>query len=116
MRNGVLSRQLDILAIEPFHGGARRPMLEAIARYSRHRWRILKLPPRKMHRRLLVSSMWFAETLSRNGLGKVDLLFCSEALNLADFLRLAPGLGKRPSVVYFHENQLPEPGADGPEK
>src|SRR5437868_412059 len=56
MRSGVMSRQLDILAIEPFHGGARRSMLEAIARYSRHRWRILKLPPRKMHRRLLVSS------------------------------------------------------------
>jgi hypothetical protein len=91
-------------------------MLEVIARYSRHRWRVLKLPPRKMHRRLLVSSMWFAETLSRNGVGKVDLIFSSEALNLADFLRLAPGLGRKPSVVYFHENQLPEPDAQGPEK
>lgn len=117
MRNAVMSRQLDILAIEPFHGGARRAMLEAISRYSRHRWRIMKLPPRKMHRRLLVSSLWFAETLSRNGLGNVDLLFCSEALNLADFLRLAPpALARRPSVVYFHENQLPEAGSRAPEK
>jgi hypothetical protein len=112
-----MSRQLDILAIEPYHGGPRRAMLEALARHSRHRWRIMKLPPRKMHRRLLVSSLWFAETLSRNGLGNVDLLFCSEALNLADFLRLAPpALARRPSVVYFHENQLPEAGDDRPEK
>src|SRR5258706_1334426 len=116
MRIAAMSRQLDILAIEPFHGGPRRAMLEAITRYSRHRWRILKLPPRKMHRRLVVSSMWFSETLSRNGIGKVDLLFSSEALNLADFLRLRPELGKRPSVVYFHENQLPEPDDDRPEK
>lgn len=116
MSNAVMSRQLDILAIEPYHGGERRAMLEVIARYSRHRWRILKLPPRKMHRRLLVSSMWFAETLSRNGVGKVDLIFSSEALNLADFLRLAPGLGRKPSVVYFHENQLPEADIERPEK
>src|SRR4051812_31876510 len=107
MRSGVMSRQLDILAIEPYHGGPRRSMLEAIARYSRHRWRVLKLPPRKMHRRLLVSSMWFSETLSRNGIGRADVLFTSEALNLADFLRMRPELARRPSVVYFHDNQLP---------
>ena len=110
-----MSRQLDILAIEPFHGGARRAMLEAISRFSRHRWKILKLPPRKMERRLLVSATWFAEHLSRNRIGHVDLLFSSEALNLADFLRLRPDMGRRPSVVYFHDNQLPEAGSDRPE-
>jgi hypothetical protein len=41
-------------------------------------------------------------------MGRVDLVFCSEALNLADFFRLRPDLARRPSVVYFHENQLPE--------
>jgi hypothetical protein len=116
MSIAVMSRQLDILAIEPFHGGARRAMLETVARFSRHRWKILKLPPRKMERRLLVSATWFAEHLSRNGVGKVDLLFTSEALNLAEFLRLRPDLAKKPSVVYFHDNQLPEAGGDLPEK
>jgi hypothetical protein len=110
-----MARQLDILAIEPFHGGARRAMLEAIARCSRHRWTILKLPARRMERRLLVSATWFAEHLSRNGIGNVDLLFCSEALNLADFLRLRPDLAKRPAVVYFHDNQLPDAEAARPE-
>src|SRR6266496_111651 len=103
-----MAKQLDILALEPYHGGARRAMLEAISRCSRHRWRLLKLPARRFERRLLVSATWFAEVLSRNEMGRVDLVFCSEALNLADFFRLRPDLARRPSVVYFHDNQLPE--------
>jgi hypothetical protein len=106
-----MRRQLDILAIEPFHGGGRRAMLEAVAHCSRHRWHVLKLPPRRMERRLLVSATWFAEHLARNKVGPVDLIFASEALNLADFFRLRPEMARRPSVVYFHDNQLPEQGA-----
>src|SRR5436190_885407 len=107
-----MPRQLDILALEPFHGGARRAMLDAIARCSRHRWTVLKLPPRKIERRLLVAATWFAEHLSRNDVGHVDLVFASEALNLADLLRQRPELAKRPSVVYFHDTQLPDPTTD----
>src|SRR5687767_15128311 len=104
-----MSSQLDILALEPYHGGARRAMLDAISRCSRHRWTILKLPARRIERRLLVSATWFAEVLSRNEIGNVDLIFASEALNLAEFLRLCPALSDRPAVVYFHDNQLPDP-------
>jgi hypothetical protein len=106
-----MPRQLDILALEPFHGGARRAMLDAISRCSRHRWTILKLPPRNIERRLLVAATWFAEHLSRNDVGNVDLVFASEAMNLADLLRLRPELAGRPAVVYFHDNQLPDPAA-----
>lgn len=106
---------MDILALEPFHGGVRRAMLDAISRCSRHRWGLLKLPPRRLERRQMVAATWFAEHLSRNGIGKVDLIFASEALNLADFLRLRPELAKRPSVVYFHETQLPDPAYELPE-
>src|SRR5438128_1998121 len=102
-------QQLDILALEPFCGGIRRTMLEALLRCSRHRWRIFKLPARRMERRLLVSATWFAELLARRNIGHVDLIFSSEALNLAEFLRLRPELAGRPSVVYFHDNQLPDP-------
>ena len=83
-------------------------MLDALVRCSRHRWRIFKLPPRRMERRLLVSATWFAELLARRNVGHVDLIFASEALNLAEFLRLRPELAGRPSVVYFHDNQLPD--------
>jgi hypothetical protein len=106
------SRQLDILALEPFYGGVRRAMLEAVSRCSRHRWTILKLPARRIERRLMVSAQWFAEHIARNRVGKVDVVFGSEAMNMAEFLRLRPELSHKPSVVYFHDNQLPELGRE----
>jgi hypothetical protein len=101
--------QLDILALEPFYGGIRRAMLDTVIRCSRHRWTLLKLPPRRMERRLSVAANWFAEQLSRHWSGRLDLLFTSEAMNLASLYRLVPALATPPSVVYFHDNQLPDP-------
>ncbi|HEX8915743.1 MAG TPA: DUF3524 domain-containing protein, partial [Humisphaera sp.] len=77
-------------------------------RYSRHRWTVLKLPPRRMERRLTAAANWFSEQLSRHWVGRLDLLFTSEAMNLASLLRLMPQLAPYPSVVYFHHNQLPD--------
>ncbi|HSV16368.1 MAG TPA: DUF3524 domain-containing protein [Tepidisphaeraceae bacterium] len=105
-----MPKQLDILALEPFFGGIRRNMLETIIRCSRHRWTLLKLPPRRIERRLAAAAHWFSEQLSRHWVGHVDLLFTSEALNLADLYRLTPNLARKPAVVYFHSNELPEPG------
>jgi hypothetical protein len=103
-----MSTQLDILALEPFYGGVRKLMLETIIRCSRHRWTLLKLPPRRIERRLSAASVWFAELLTRHWTGSIDLLFTSEALNLADLYHLHPELIRKPSVVYFHDNQLPD--------
>ena len=104
-----MSKQLDILALEPFFSSDRRNMLETLIRCSRHRWTLLKLPARRMERRLATASHWFAEQLSRHAVGRFDLLFSSEALNLADLYRLQPQLARKPAVVYFHDNQLPDP-------
>src|SRR4051812_34122086 len=103
-----MPRQLDILALEPFYGGERKQMLETLIRFSRHRWTLLKLPPRRIERRITAAASWFAEQLSRKWVGRLDVLFTSETLNLASFLRLVPVLAKFPSVVYFHSNQLPD--------
>jgi hypothetical protein len=108
-----MSSQLDILALEPFYGGMRKSMLETVMRCSRHRWTLLKLPPRRIERRLSAAAHWFGEQLTRHWAGHLDMLFTSEALNLADLIRLVPALQDKPSVVYFHNNQLPDP--DGPE-
>jgi hypothetical protein len=109
------STQLDILCLEPFYGGMRKIMLETLIKCSRHKWTLLKLPPRRMERRLSAASVWFAELLARHFTGSVDLLMTSEALNLADLYRLHPELIKKPSVVYFHNNQLPhQDGREGP--
>src|SRR5439155_16974405 len=106
-----MSSQLDILALEPFFGGGRRDMLETVIRCSRHRWTLLKLPPRRIERRLTAAAHWFAEQLTRHWVGRVDVLFTSEALNLADLYRLMPNLLKKPSVVSFPNNPPPPPTA-----
>jgi hypothetical protein len=105
-----MARQLDILALEPFYGGARKAMIETILRYSRHRWTVLRLPPRRIERRLAAAAHWFAEQLSRHWVGRADVLFTSEAMNLGDLVRLFPPLASKPRVVYFHDNQLPAIG------
>ena len=108
-----MSGQLDILALEPFYGGVRRAMLDSLIHSSRHRWTLLKLPPRRLERRLTAAAHWFAEQLSRHWVGHVDVLFTSEAMNLSDLRRLVPQLMHVPSVVYFHNNQLPAFDATG---
>src|SRR4029078_1506273 len=104
IRDTRMSTQLDILALEPFYGGPRRVMLESVIHCSRHRWTLLKLPPRRIERRLTAAAHWFAEQLSRHWASRCDVLFTSEAMNLADLYRLVPALLKQPSVVYFHSN------------
>ena len=98
---------LDILAIEPFYGGARRQMLQTMMRLSRHHWTLLKLPARRVERRLAASARWFAELVGRLEMARVDLLFTSEMMNLTELQRMVPRLGRRPSIVYFHDNQTP---------
>jgi uncharacterized protein DUF3524 len=107
-----MSLDLDILAIEPFYGGVRRGMLDTIMRDSTHRWSLLKLPPRRIERRLVAAAHWFAEHLALHAVANVDMIFASDALNLADLFRLVPTLAGLPSVVYFHTNQLPAPDAE----
>ena len=42
--------------------------------------------------------------------GRWDAIFCSDMLNLPEFLGFAPrAVRSRPSVAYFHENQLTYP-------
>src|SRR5207247_9942569 len=94
----------------PFSGGAPKAMLETIWRTSRHCWTFLKLPRRRIGRRLAVAAHWFSEQLSRHWKGRLDVLFTSEAMNLQDLFRFVPELEKKPSVVYFHDNQLPPEG------
>jgi hypothetical protein len=104
--------QLDILAIEPFYGGQRKWILDTLVATSRHRWRTMTLPARRIQRRVATSAVWFAEQYHRHPVDKVDLLFTTDALNLAEFLRLVPELTNVPSVVYFQDNELNAPTDD----
>ena len=107
-----MASTLEILALEPFYGGVRRQMLQTLMRLSRHRWSLLKLPARRVERRLAASARWFAELISRIDIDGVNLLFTSDMLNLPELQRIVPKLARRPSLVYFHDNQTPILGAD----
>lgn len=103
---------MKILALEPYYGGSHKAFLDGWSRRSRHEWTVLKLAAYKWKWRMRHSAITFAEEVKRRaGEGeRWDLIFCSDMLNLAEFLGLSPAaVGGLPSVVYFHENQLTYP-------
>ncbi|HLU47050.1 MAG TPA: DUF3524 domain-containing protein, partial [Planctomycetota bacterium] len=105
-----MSAKLHVLAIEPYFGLSHRMFLEGYARYSRHEIVLWDLPPRKWKWRMRGSAYHFAARARQEPPARVDIVFASDFLNLADWRALAPGeLGRRPSVLYFHENQLGYP-------
>ena len=98
--------------MEPYYGGSHRAFLDGWRERSRHDWTLLTLPARKWKWRMRQAAISFAdEAALRAGAGeRWDVLFCSDMLNLAEFLGLAPETVRRlRSVAYFHENQLTYP-------
>ena len=109
-----MSKALRVLALEPYHGGSHKAFLEGWMQYSRHEWTVLSLPPWKWKWRMRHSAITLANQTSekiREG-GNWDIIFCSDMLNLAEYLGLVPqSIQNLPSIVYFHENQLTYPVA-----
>ncbi|MHC4694981.1 MAG: tRNA-queuosine alpha-mannosyltransferase domain-containing protein [Planctomycetota bacterium] len=103
---------MRILALEPYYGGSHKAFLDGWSAISRHDWSIFKLAPYKWKWRMRHSAITFADQINQyTDKGREwDLIFCSDMLNLAEFLGLAPeAVQKLPVVVYFHENQLTYP-------
>ncbi len=104
-----------ILAMEPFYGGSHRAFLDGWIAHSRHEWTVMGLPARKWKWRMRHAPITFArQCLDRAEAGQSwDVLFCSDMLNLAEFLGLAAAhVRELPVVAYFHENQLTYPVRD----
>lgn len=103
---------MRILALEPYYGGSHRAFLDAWAHHSQHDWQPITLPAHHWKWRMRHAAITCArETRSRQADGQHwDLIFCSDMLNLAEFLALAPDdVARLPTVCYFHENQLTYP-------
>jgi glycosyltransferase involved in cell wall biosynthesis len=103
---------MRILALEPYYGGSHRAFLDGWSQISRHEWTVLSLPAHKWKWRMRHAAVTFAGQVRRQlaSSHEWDLLFCTDMLNLAEFLGLAPeAVRNLPSVVYFHENQLTYP-------
>ncbi|GAX62105.1 glycosyltransferase [Candidatus Scalindua japonica] len=109
-----MNKSLNILTLEPYYGGSHKAFLDGWGQYSRHEWTILSLPPWKWKWRMRHSAITLASETEEQirGGGEWDIIFCSDMLNLAEYLGLIPqAIQKLPSVVYFHENQLTYPVA-----
>lgn len=110
---------MRVLALEPYYGGSHRAFLDGWAARSRHDWTVLALPPHKWKWRMRHAAITFAADVRlRVAAGESwDVLFCSDMLNLSEFVGLAPpGVQAMPKVVYFHENQLTYPVRDEKER
>jgi len=106
------SCKMKVLGLEAYYGGSHKAFIDGWIEHSRHDWTLLTLPANKWKWRMRHAAITFADQakkLADEG-QRPDILFCSDMLNLAEFLGLADGaLGKVASVVYFHENQLTYP-------
>ena len=103
---------MKILALESYYGGSHRAFLDGWIDKSRHDWCVLTLPPNKWKWRMRHGAITFAQQVNdlvAKG-EKWDALFCSDMLNLAEFIGLVnETVRKLPRIVYFHENQLTYP-------
>ncbi len=109
-----MSESLKVLILEPYYGGSHKAFLEGWMQFSRHEWTLLNLSPWKWKWRMRHSAITLAnQTAEKIKTGeKWDIIFCSDMLNLAEYLGLVPQtIQKLPSIVYFHENQLTYPVA-----
>jgi len=103
---------MRVLALEPYYGGSHKAFLDGWSNRSRHNWTALTLPAYKWKWRMRHSAVTFAkEVTKRSESGETwDVIFCSDMLNLAEFMGLLRSdVRDLPSVVYFHENQLTYP-------
>jgi len=105
---------MQILALEPYYGGSHRAFLDGWRAHSRHEFDLLTLPAHHWKWRMRHAAPTFARTLAerlrddRNTTW--DAIWCSDMLDLAAFIGLAPRLLRAlPTVAYFHENQLAYP-------
>ncbi|MHC4435927.1 MAG: tRNA-queuosine alpha-mannosyltransferase domain-containing protein [Planctomycetota bacterium] len=103
---------MNILALEPYYGGSHRAFIDGLSNVSKHNWTLLTLPAHKWKWRMRHSAITFAAQAAEltEKRQSWDLLFCSDMLNLAEFIGLAPAeIAGLPKVIYFHENQLTYP-------
>jgi glycosyltransferase involved in cell wall biosynthesis len=103
---------MKILGLEAYYGGSHKAFIDGWVKNSQHEWTLLTLPANKWKWRMRHGAVTFAEKVNELvGQGqKWDALFCSDMLNLAEFIGLVDERVRQiKKIVYFHENQLTYP-------
>jgi glycosyltransferase involved in cell wall biosynthesis len=103
---------MRILALEPYYDGSHRQFIDDWIRRSCHDWTLLTLPGYFWKWRMRHAGLTFARQVHEKYVDRdFDAVFCSDMLNLPEFLGLAGAKYALPCVLYFHENQLTYPDA-----
>ncbi len=109
-----MPKGLSILGFEPFDSGSHQATRLAISKHSRHQWHWVTRPGRAWKWRMRIGSLELLKELESSGsqkpLSKIDAVFATSLLNLADLRAGLPKPLQQPPVVfYLHENQAAYP-------
>ena len=103
------THKLNILYVEPFYSGSHKQWIDSYQKYSNHNIQILSLPGKKWKWRMHGGAVTLANDFMKYN-KKIDLVLCSDFLNLPVFKSLCSSKIKDiPIGMYFHENQLSYP-------
>jgi glycosyltransferase involved in cell wall biosynthesis len=108
----LLEHQVNILWIDPFHGGSHAAVASGYMRHSRHHVTLLTLDQAGGWRwRMRGAAVTLARRLRElPDLHSIDLIVTTDMLDLATLLGLTRDiLPHTPVALYFHENQLTYP-------
>ena len=100
---------MNISLLSPYHGGSHEAWAQGYREHSRHRIRLVTLPPRfwkwRMHGGAIILSRKFLQSPE-----PPDLVLTTDMLDLSLFLGLTRRqIGETRVALYMHENQLTYP-------
>ena len=101
---------MKFLFLEPFFGGSHRDFACGLVDHSRHDITLCSLPARFWKWRMRGAALYFARTMPP--LAAYDGIITTDLMSLSD-LKMLLGQELPPVLVYFHENQITYPLAQG---
>ena len=102
-------KKLNILVLEPYHGGSHKSFLSGLQKHISFNYHLMTLPARKWKWRMRLAAPYFADRLHKSN-KRYDRILCSTFLDVATFRGLAPSWCREvPVLTYFHENQFVYP-------
>lgn len=107
-----------VLALEPWYGGSHKHFLDGLQKHSKHEIRTVTMTPRFWKWRMQGGAV----TLARKALQidesfEPDVILATDMVNVPAFLALTRHrYANLPVVLFFHENQLTYPLAEGQER
>ena len=106
---------MNVLFLEPWHGGSHRRFADGLAAHSRHDVRTVTMAARSWTWRMQGGAVTLAEKAREASAGGwlPDLIVATDMVNLPAFLALTRDRFARvPVLFYLHENQLTYPQRD----